>query len=133
MPSVDHLPDFADYPAAHSMDTEWFAIDDEGRVALFTSGEAGVLPETAQAQTSFYDVWEYLARDEYGIPVFAAPQALFPAGPDCRALQAHLEALAPAQREAVSLLARDKRQTRKALVIDGVLPRQEMGMLVWVS
>ncbi len=132
MPSVDHLPDFADYPAAHSMDTEWFAMDDEGHVALFGSGEVGVLPETAHVQTGFYDVWEYLARDEYGIAVFAAPQALFPAGPDCRALQAHLEALAPAQREAVSLLARDKRQTRKALTIDGVLPRQEMGMLVWL-
>ena len=30
-----------DYPAAHSMDTDWFAIDGEGRVGLFQSGQDG--------------------------------------------------------------------------------------------
>jgi hypothetical protein len=28
---------FDDYPAAHSMDTNWFAVDGEGRVGLFQS------------------------------------------------------------------------------------------------
>jgi hypothetical protein len=34
-----------DFPAAHSMDTHWFAVDAEGKVALFVSHEAGCVPE----------------------------------------------------------------------------------------
>ncbi|MFO0928266.1 MAG: radical SAM protein [Gemmataceae bacterium] len=34
-----------DYPAAHSMDTTWFAVDAKGQVAMFTTGENGHLPE----------------------------------------------------------------------------------------
>jgi hypothetical protein len=34
----------ADFPAAHSMDTEWFAVDRDGQVALFISGENGSVP-----------------------------------------------------------------------------------------
>jgi hypothetical protein len=30
-----------DFPAAHSMDTDWFAVDRDGQVALFISGENG--------------------------------------------------------------------------------------------
>lgn len=33
-----------DYPAAHSMDTHWFAVDADGRVASLYSGEAGAVP-----------------------------------------------------------------------------------------
>jgi len=33
-----------DYPAAHSMDTWWFAVDAEGYVAVFDSGECGAVP-----------------------------------------------------------------------------------------
>lgn len=33
-----------DYPAAHSMDTFWFAVDRDGHVAMFNSGEAGAVP-----------------------------------------------------------------------------------------
>jgi len=36
-----------DFPAAHSMDTTWFAVDEEGRVARFESGEAGAVPLAA--------------------------------------------------------------------------------------
>ena len=36
------LPD--DVPAAHSMDTSWFAVAAEGRVGLFDTGEDGALP-----------------------------------------------------------------------------------------
>ena len=36
-----------DYPAAHSMDTSWFAIDEAGRVAVFDSGEDGAVPLAA--------------------------------------------------------------------------------------
>jgi hypothetical protein len=34
-----------DYPAAHSMDTDWFAVDQHGHVALLRSGDEGAVPE----------------------------------------------------------------------------------------
>ncbi len=37
----------ADYPAAHSMDTHWFAVDQDGRVGLFFTAETGYLPAKA--------------------------------------------------------------------------------------
>ncbi|HVI01975.1 MAG TPA: hypothetical protein VM869_24850 [Enhygromyxa sp.] len=36
-----------DYPAAHSMDTSWFAADEHGRVAVFDSDEHGAVPHAA--------------------------------------------------------------------------------------
>jgi hypothetical protein len=33
------------FPAAHSMDTTWFAIDADGCVGIFSSGEGGAVPE----------------------------------------------------------------------------------------
>jgi hypothetical protein len=36
-----------DYPAAHSMDTMWFAVDADGHVAVFDSGEGGGVPDVA--------------------------------------------------------------------------------------
>lgn len=40
-----------DYPAAHSMDTDWFAIDEDGRVGVFSSGEEGAVPHNARNQS----------------------------------------------------------------------------------
>jgi hypothetical protein len=37
----------ADFPAAHSMDLHWFAVDCDGHVAQFDSGEAGAVPLAA--------------------------------------------------------------------------------------
>jgi hypothetical protein len=37
----------ADYPAAHSMDTTWFAVDRDGHLGVFESGENGHVPEVA--------------------------------------------------------------------------------------
>jgi hypothetical protein len=39
----------ADYPAAHSMDTCFYAVDRDGHVAVFSTGEAGALPMAAAA------------------------------------------------------------------------------------
>jgi hypothetical protein len=36
-----------DYPAAHSMDTMWFAIDQAGHVGIFFTGEDGPMPALA--------------------------------------------------------------------------------------
>ena len=35
-----------DFPAAHSMDTDWFAVDADGNIGLFDSGEGGAVPES---------------------------------------------------------------------------------------
>lgn len=45
-PSCQPAPDrvCADYPAAHSTDTWWFAVDRDGHVAFFDSGEEGCVP-----------------------------------------------------------------------------------------
>lgn len=36
-----------DFPAAHSMDSAWFAVDADGRVARFDTGENGAVPHAA--------------------------------------------------------------------------------------
>ena len=41
-----------DFPAAHSMDTQWFAIDADGFVAMFDSGEPGAVPRSAPSSNS---------------------------------------------------------------------------------
>lgn len=35
-----------DFPAAHSMDTTWFAVDADGNIGMFDSGEGGAVPES---------------------------------------------------------------------------------------
>lgn len=68
-----------DYPAAHSMDTEWFAIDKDGFVALMTSEETGPVPiEVYQHldQGEGYELVEKIANalkrplkeDQWGAP-----------------------------------------------------------------
>jgi hypothetical protein len=36
-----------DYPAAHSMDASWYAVDKNGHVALFNTGAGGAIPSAA--------------------------------------------------------------------------------------
>jgi hypothetical protein len=43
------------YPSAHSMDTYWFAVDQEGNVAFFDSDENGAVPE--QALSYEEEIW----------------------------------------------------------------------------
>ena len=50
-----------DFPAAHSMDTCWFAIDRDGHVAYFGTGEAGAVPEEAFIEEP-YNVLQELGR-----------------------------------------------------------------------
>ncbi len=40
-----------DFPAGHSMDTDWFAVDKDGNVAIFDSGENGAVPIEIENQT----------------------------------------------------------------------------------
>ena len=42
-----------DFPAAHSMDTFWFAVDADGHAAVSSSGEAGAVPTKAHMGDEF--------------------------------------------------------------------------------
>jgi hypothetical protein len=46
-----------DYPAAHSMDATWFAVDSRGRVGVFFTGENGHLPRTEETDVR-EEIWE---------------------------------------------------------------------------
>ena len=46
--------EFDDYPAAHSMDTNWYAVDGEGRVGLFMAGAEGAYPGDAYGGHSLH-------------------------------------------------------------------------------
>jgi hypothetical protein len=47
----------ADFPAAHSMDTSWYAVDPAGHVALFESGENGNAPVRAESHFFLNDLF----------------------------------------------------------------------------
>lgn len=52
-----------DYPAAHSMDTTWFAVDKDGSVAMFRSEETGAVPcAHARDQTSGREFLAHIAK-----------------------------------------------------------------------
>ncbi|HEY7326248.1 MAG TPA: hypothetical protein VH592_01315 [Gemmataceae bacterium] len=51
-----------DYPAAHSMDTCFFAIDRDGHVACFDTGEAGAVPAVAFSGEEAYELRQQLAE-----------------------------------------------------------------------
>ncbi len=64
---------FEDYPAAHSMDTEWYAIDEDGHIAQFDSGKFGAVPlsfrekfEDADSASILNLVVSHLPKDENG-------------------------------------------------------------------
>lgn len=61
--------DSSDFPAAHSMDTTWFAVDRDGNVALFDSGEAGAVPSVV-AQDQYYPGAALEAVAAAGPPTF---------------------------------------------------------------
>ncbi len=44
-----------DFPATHSVDTDWFAIDKEGNIAIFDADHDGTVPELYHQSESFSD------------------------------------------------------------------------------
>ncbi|HEY7312693.1 MAG TPA: hypothetical protein VH643_25230 [Gemmataceae bacterium] len=46
-----------DFPAAHSMDTRWYAIDEAGHLGVFSSGENGHVPELAVIDDLALELW----------------------------------------------------------------------------
>jgi hypothetical protein len=55
----------ADYPAAHSQDTTWFAVDERGQVAVFTSYENGHVPEHVKDAEGFFDLCRLRFGEEW--------------------------------------------------------------------
>ncbi len=49
-----------DYPAAHSMDTYWFAVDEVGHIGMFYSGENGHVPDLAEIDDLAGELWRRL-------------------------------------------------------------------------
>lgn len=94
-----------DYPAAHSMDTDWFAIDDAGEVAYMESFETGPVPNDAARQTSYWDLFHHLPKDECGVPVFPIEHDPFPSGRTTGDLEAIFAGLPDQEREAIRQLA----------------------------
>jgi len=52
-----------DFPAAHSMDSCWFAVDRDGFIAYFDTGEAGAMPASGYQGDQAYAFRERLIRD----------------------------------------------------------------------
>jgi hypothetical protein len=59
------------YPAAHSMDTDWFAVDADGNIGIFVSSEAGAVPKSLQKSIDFEEFISKLPRNDRGIVQFA--------------------------------------------------------------
>ena len=53
-----------DYPAAHSMDSYWFAIDSHGHVGCFETGEPGPLPVRALRNDNVEEILKELFLNE---------------------------------------------------------------------
>lgn len=49
-----------DFPAAHSMDTTWFAVDRDGNVGRFETGEDGAVPNDAPCSANIDTVDDFL-------------------------------------------------------------------------
>jgi TPR repeat protein len=56
-----------DYPAAHSMDTYWFAIDEAGEVAHMITGEEGPIPHNLKNRDGIHALSDILDKDGDGI------------------------------------------------------------------
>ncbi|SRR5579885_2538181 len=53
----------ADFPAAHSMDASWYAIDKNGHVALFITGAGGAMPNGAYSPEGAEMMAEYAEEE----------------------------------------------------------------------
>jgi hypothetical protein len=55
----------ADFPAAHSMDSEWYAVDAHGHVAIFSTGENGHAPTLSTIdESALLTLWEFFHPGE---------------------------------------------------------------------
>jgi TPR repeat protein len=92
-----------DYPAAHSMYTSWFAIDDAGEVAFMQTSSDGPAPLGLCADGNLSSLGKFLDKDEHGIPILPAVRDPFPEGRTTQALEQVLSCLSEAERESIYL------------------------------
>jgi hypothetical protein len=57
-----------DFPASHSMDTTWYAIDRRGHVAVFETGEDGHGPAEARDEQLLQGLWSLRHPDGVDYP-----------------------------------------------------------------
>src|SRR5262249_26531495 len=75
------LPCPVDFPAAHSMDATWFAVDRDGHVGVFDSGEPGAVPQEVNDSIGQDDAEVEMALDPVpatGQPTFALSAVFHP-------------------------------------------------------
>ncbi len=97
-----------DYPAAHSMDAEWFAIDDAGEVAWLNTGEYGAIPVNGLPGVGFFEMLGHLEKDEHGIPLLPTPGDHFAQGRSTELLDQELARLWEGERARLAALASDQ-------------------------
>jgi hypothetical protein len=56
-----------DFPAAHSMDTTWFAIDADGCVGIFVTNEGGAVPKDVAEIENENNLVDFLQKDNPSI------------------------------------------------------------------
>lgn len=61
-----------DFPAGHSMDTYWFAVDKNGNIGFFDSNQKGACPIQVEVQTSWHELFY-----KYTIPITKGLKRLF--------------------------------------------------------
>jgi len=73
----------SDFPAAHSMDTSWYAVDGRGNVGLFVTGAGGAVPNGAYSPEAadLMDEFDDETREELGLSAAnVVPPDSLPAG-----------------------------------------------------
>jgi hypothetical protein len=141
----------ADYPAAHSMDTDWFAVDQDGHVAVFETGATGAVPTVAHLErrdeliADPFDVLAEIQRSRttltepvYDLAVLGTPRLPTACGhygqiTDRRIRHSNtlmfLPTLDPVEREIDAGWARPVRASEGAAVIWRVLPAHTFARL----
>lgn len=97
-----------DYPAAHSMDTHWFAIDETGEVAIFDTHETGPVPQGPSAVDGLSNLPAFLSRDEHGVPFLEAVGDPLGSGEVLRDVERILARLSEEERAALDQLMMDR-------------------------
>jgi hypothetical protein len=100
-----------DFPAAHSMDTAWYAVDQEGHVAVFVTGSDGHVPRGAATSEDAPplppelrdDLFAFEYEEHFEYSFFAQPYTRT----DVPARPLHIDQLPPQLREAYGRLRFD--------------------------
>ncbi|HWB76367.1 MAG TPA: hypothetical protein VG755_15460 [Nannocystaceae bacterium] len=121
------MKDSFDYPAAHSMDTTWFAIDDEGFVAAFESGEAGAVPNDAFIGDDAYAAVAEI-RSKIPLQAFRYVRSGWTAMP----APAHVEARGPGLGNLV-MFVDEERDVEALIAVGGRRVEATEGFAVWFA